>query len=316
MKFLITGSSGFIGFHLAKKLLQQGHDVVGIDNHNDYYDISIKKNRKKLLETEKFKFFQQDLNNLNISESNFDFAINLAAQAGVRVPKDKEYLYEHSNSKGFEKFCEFCEFKDIKKIIYASSSAVYSDIDTEIFTEGVTKLNPKSIYGLSKLSNEKFASMYAGNKEISIVGLRFFSVYGPFGRPDMAYYSFAKAINDGTSLVLNNNGSMQRDMTYIDDVVDGIQGAINYINHKKSAIKNEIFNLGNNVPILTSTLLDVLQKKLKKKAYIEHMQTENESLITHADITKAKNLLGYDPKISFENGIDLFLKWYKSYENK
>ena len=315
MKVLVTGSSGFIGFHLIKNLLNSGHEVVGIDNHNDYYNPDLKLKRLALLNSSKFYFYPLDVNNISLKDGDFDLAINLAAQAGVRVSKDKEYLYESSNIDGFKSFCNFCIEKDINKIIYASSSSVYSDTDKGKFCEYETSLRPKSKYGKSKLLNEIYASELIKSHDLSMVGLRFFSVYGPFGRPDMAYYSFTKAIKENKTISLNNEGNMFRDMTFIDDIIQGILGAIDYILNPESKNKNEIFNLGNDAPIKTSYLLSKIEKIIGKKALIKHFTTENENKKTHADITKAKNLLGYDPKVSFDYGIERFLDWHKYYEN-
>ena len=315
MKVLVTGSSGFIGFHLVKNLLKSGHQVVGIDDHNDYYNPALKFERFTLLNSKNFSFHQMDINNISLKDRSFDLAINLAAQAGVRVSKDKEYLYESSNIQGFKSFCNFCKEKNINKIIYASSSSVYSDSDQGKFRENETSLKPKSMYGKSKLLNEIYASELIKSYDLSMVGLRFFSVYGPFGRPDMAYYSFTKAIKENRAINLNNEGNMLRDMTFIDDIIKGTLGAIDYVFNPENHNKNEIFNLGNDSPIKTSYLLRKIEKLIGKKASIQHFTTENESLITHADITKAKNLLGYDPKVSFDQGIERFLDWHKHYEN-
>tara|TARA_B100002019_G_scaffold62783_1_gene53843 strand:- start:21119 stop:22069 length:951 start_codon:yes stop_codon:yes gene_type:complete len=315
MKILVTGSSGFIGFHLIKELLNAGYDVVGIDDHNDYYNPDLKLKRLALLTSKNFTFYNMDINNICIEDENFDLAINLAAQAGVRVSKDKEYLYESTNIQGFKAFCNFCKEKDIDKIIYASSSSVYSDTAKRKFCEEETFLQPKSKYGLSKLSNEIYASEFVKSSNLSMIGLRFFSVYGPFGRPDMAYYSFTKAILEDTTISLNNEGGMYRDMTFIDDIVQGILGAIRYIFNPDSKNKNEIFNLGNDFPIKTSYLLHRIENIIGKTTRIRHFTTKNENIKTHADITKAKNLLGYDPKISFDEGIKRFIDWYKHYED-
>ena len=315
MKILVTGSSGFIGFHLIKRLLREGHEIIGVDNHNDYYDVSLKELRLNSLGTENFSFYKQDINKLSIPESGFDMAINLAAQAGVRVKKENEYLYEESNINGFKKFCEFCKLKGIDNVIYASSSSVYSERINGKFSENELNLVPKSKYGASKLANEQHAKQFMDISNISFLGLRFFSVYGPFGRPDMAYFSFTNSIKRNTAITLNNRGLMLRDMTYIDDIIDGICGAMIYMNNAKEQVRNEIFNLGNDQPISTKELLSTIEKKLKKTTKIKHLNTNNEALMTHADITKAKNLLRYDPKVTFEKGIELFLNWHKNYEN-
>jgi len=256
-----------------------------------------------------------DINNICIDDENFDLAINLAAQAGVRVSKDKEYLYQSSNIAGFKSFCNFCIEKNINKILYASSCSVYSDGDNGKFSEYETSLKPKSEYGKSKLLNETYASELIKSCDLSMVGLRFFSVYGPFGRPDMAYYSFTKAIKENRTISLNNEGNMYRDMTFIDDIIKGTIGAIDYVFKPECKNKNEIFNLGNDAPIKTSYLLRKIEKIIGKNALIENFKTKNENIKTHADITKAKNLLGYDPKVSFDEGIKRFLDWHKHYEN-
>tara|TARA_B100002019_G_scaffold175097_1_gene151311 strand:- start:902 stop:1852 length:951 start_codon:yes stop_codon:yes gene_type:complete len=315
MKILVTGSSGFIGFHLVNSLLNSGHEVVGIDDNNDYYNPKLKLERLALLNSKNFTFYESDINNFAVAEKNFDLAINLAAQAGVRVPKEKEYLYEHSNIEGFKSFCNFCKRVKIDKILYASSSSVYADENDSKFCEISTPLRPKSLYGKSKLANEIYASELIKTDDLSLVGLRFFSVYGPFGRPDMAYYSFTKAIKEQKTINLNNNGNMYRDMTFIDDIIDGIHRAIDYVLKSESKNKNEIFNLGNDSPVKVSNMLHKLEHIIGKNALFKAALTENEAFKTHADITKAKNLLGYDPKVCFEEGIERFLDWHRNYEN-
>ena len=314
MKILITGSSGFIGFHLVSELLRLGHQVVGIDNHSK--DFEIKLHRNKLLQNENFTFHMLDLNDdLSDISGEYDLAINLAAQAGVRLEPSQFNLYEHSNINGFKNFCGFCKKHNIKKIIFASSSSVYSDNSQNKFSENSTLLSPKSYYGQTKLMNEEFSKSFFENFDNQIIGLRFFSVYGPFGRPDMAYYSFAKNLLEGKPITLNNDGNMARDMTYISDIINGIILSIDYLNNTKVKT-NEIFNLGNDKPIKTLHLLETLQKKLNKRSSIMHTKTYYESKFTHADISKSKSILGYSPETSFEEGIDLFLMWFLSYHNK
>ena len=315
MKIIVSGSSGFIGFHLIKELLKVGHEVIGFDNHNDYYNPDLKLKRLSLLASKNFTFYEVDINNISINDQDFDLAINLAAQPGVRVPEEKEYLYKTTNIKGFNSFCNYCIKKNIKRIIYASSSSVYSDTQERKFHEEDSILEPKSNYGKSKILNELHASKIAKLSDMSMVGLRFFSVYGPFGRPDMAYYAFTQAIKDKRFVMLNNHGNMYRDMTYIDDIIQGILGAIDYALNPKNTNKNEIFNLGNDTPIKTSFMLDKIEKFIGKKALIQHCESKNENLKTHANITKAKNLLGYMPKVTFDDGIGRFLDWHKHYEN-
>ena len=278
MKILVTGSSGFIGHHLIKKLLSDGYSVVGIDNMNDYYSPSLKRDRNKLIKSKNYKLIECDLNDINQIQdaSDFELVINLAAQAGVRVSREQEYLYDHSNVKGFKSLCNFCAKNRITKIIYASSSSVYSGDGKNKFVETQTNLSPMSLYGKSKLSNELLASKLVKNMNIHMIGLRFFSVYGPLGRPDMAYYSFTNALKKQEVIKLNNSGAMFRDMTFIDDIVSGILKAINYIFQKNIAIKNEIFNLGTESPIETIKLLKILERKLRKKTKIQIIDTKNE----------------------------------------
>ena len=315
MKILVTGSSGFIGFHLVNKLLDLGHEVIGLDNHNEYYDSNLKKERNKISIKKNLRFLNVDLNDLFIQDDDFDLAINLAAQAGVRVKKENEYLYKKTNIDGFQQLINQCIEKGIKRVIYASSSSVYSDAEEAKFSEYSSILKTKSLYGMSKLANEQIAEEASKNHNISLIGLRFFSVYGPWGRPDMAYYAFTRAIKEKHVISLNNDGNMYRDMTFIDDIVQGILGAIEFVLKQENMNKHEIFNLGNDAPIKISQMLHKLEQILGQKALIKFSKTENEVLKTHADITKAKNLLGYEPKVCFDEGIEKFLDWHKHYEN-
>jgi len=312
MKILITGSSGFIGFHLANKLLDLGHDVTGIDNHNEYYDSNLKRNRNKISISKNLKFFNMDLDTMEIPDNNYDLAINLAAQAGVRVKKENEYLYQKTNIDGFKKFVDRCIENGIKKVIYASSSSVYSDTEGTKFSESSSLLEPKSFYGLSKLANEQLADEMSQKHDLSFVGLRFFSVYGPWGRPDMAYYLFTEKIKKNETLTLFNQGKMSRDMTYIDDIIDGIVASINLITSSLNA-KHEIINLGNDKPISTKKLLKTIESELMQQASVKYAKTTNEAFFTHADIEKAKKTLAYNPKIQFETGIRKFLEWHDEY---
>ncbi len=316
MKILITGSSGFIGFHLTSKLLKLGHEIIGVDDHNDYYDIKLKEQRRDRLLGKNFTFYKQDINEIAIKEKNFDLAINLAAQAGVRIPKSKHYLYSHTNINGYQNFCNFCLNQNIKNIIYASSSSVYSDKEGTKFLENNTKLEPKSEYGKSKLLNEVFSSYFSKKTETNFIGLRFFSVYGPYGRPDMAYFLFTELLKQNKKIILNNNGSMARDMTYIDDIIEGILSSINLIMSGNFTQKHEIVNLGNDTPVTANDLLRMLEKKLIRKSKIDYRETANESMYTHADISKAKRLLGYNPKVNLDDGLDKFLQWHNSYGKK
>ena len=313
MRILITGVAGFIGFHLAKKLIKQGHEIVGIDNINDYYDTNLKKSRLSILESENFEFNELDINQVSSLNKNFDLIINFAAQAGVRVPEEKKANYQHSNVDGFKKVVDYCIEHSIEKLIYASSSSVYDDSSSKSFSENDTDLKPKSLYGETKLFNEEY--MEKLDSRIDCIGLRFFSVYGPFGRPDMAYFSFTESLKKGQPIKLHNNGSMARDMTFIDDAIDGIIKSIDFLMNSDKEIGNELFNIGNDRPILTSDLLKTLQNHLNIEGNIRDIEVSNESLYTRADLTKSKSILGYNPKTAFEDGIKIFLDWHKDYEN-
>ncbi len=312
MKILITGVAGFIGFHLAKKLIENGHQISGVDNLSDYYNPDLKKLRLSILKSKNFKFFELDINNINLIDKNFDLVINFAAQAGVRVPEEKKENYIHSNINGFKKVVEFCVENSIKKLIYASSSSVYDDSSSQAFSESDSNLKPKSIYGETKLFNEQYIENYS--HKIESVGLRFFSVYGPYGRPDMAYFSFTESLKKGQIIKLHNNGTMARDMTYIDDAVDGVIKSIDFLLDSNKKNRNEVFNIGNDSPILTSKLLKILENNLKTKSEIKNIDVLNESIYTHADLKKSKSMLGYNPKIRLEEGIKKFLDWHKTYE--
>lgn len=292
-----------------------GYAVIGLDNINDYYNIQLKKNRLKILQTnENFHFYLDDLNNLN-KINNFrpgiTTAINLAAQAGVRLPKNQNYKYDHSNINGFCSFLEFCKRNEIQNILYASSSSVYSGINKTPYSEGFTLKKPLSKYAETKIMNEKLAKKFAEEHRKNIIGLRFFTVYGPWGRPDMAYFDFMKRILEKKEVVLFNNGELARDMTYIDDIVDGILSAITYA--EKSERYHEIFNLGNSAPVKTKHLLQLIQDKLKVNAQIKHINNPNEVKITFADCSKSNELLKYDPKVNVEEGMDNFFDWFRSY---
>lgn len=318
MRVLVTGCCGFIGFHLCVALMKKDISVVGIDNLNDYYDQNLKKSRLSKLEHSLFTFCNLDINNIskiNIESKKFDIVVNLAAQAGVRVKKNKEHLYETTNVIGFKTVCKFCVENGIDKIIYASSSSVYSDKKYEKFNEEKTIIDPKSKYGKSKYQNEIYADLVSKKNKLSMIGLRFFSVYGPYGRPDMAYYIFTDSIENNKVINLNNDGSMLRDMTYIDDVVDGVIKSIDFL-IKKNTKNNHIFNLGNDNPIQTKKLLSNIAEKLNKKPQIRNKISYGESAFTHSDNSKAKKYLRYNPKTDLSDGLDKFISWYKDYYGK
>ncbi len=311
MKIIITGACGFIGFHLSKKLLKQNHSILGIDNLNDYYDVSLKENRlTKLRESKKFKFFKFSLNNVREIEEIFknfkpNIVINLAAQAGVRYSEINPNAYIDSNVLGFLNILKLSLNYQIDKFIYASSSSVYGENSKAPFKENHL-LNPISLYGKTKLSNELIAEEFSKLSPIQFIGLRFFTVYGPYGRPDMAYYKFSQKIQRQEKITLFNKGNMSRDMTYIDDIVNGI---VLSIDNKNFETRHEIFNLGNTQPISTSDLIKIIERRYKRKALISNKSSENEVFITHADITKSQRVLGYKPVTNIIDGMYNFFEW-------
>ena len=311
MKILVTGCAGFLGNFLTLKLLENGHSVTGIDNLNNYYDPELKLERLGRISSKNFKFVKLDINDIDNLNENFDLLINFAAQAGVRVSEAKQKFYVKTNINGFKKVLSFCEKNHIKKLLYASSSSVYSDSIIEPYSETTTDLSPKSTYGQTKLFNEFYVKNF--NCSVDSVGLRFFSVYGPYGRPDMAYFSFTDSLKKGIPIKLHNKGEMMRDMTFIDDAINGIINSIDFL--LKNKTKSEIFNIGNNSPIKTFEMLRIIEKKLGITANIKNINVENESKYTNADLDKSRRVIGYNPKVSFEEGITKFLDWHNKYES-
>ncbi len=311
MKIIITGACGFIGFHLSKKLLEQNHSILGIDSLNDYYDLSLKEKRlTKLRESKKFKFFKFSLNDVKEIEEIFknfrpNIVINLAAQAGVRYSEINPNAYIDSNILGFLNILKLSLNYQIDKLIYASSSSVYGDNSKAPFKENYL-LNPISLYGKTKLSNELIAEEFSKLSPIQFIGLRFFTVYGPYGRPDMAYYKFSQKIQNKEKITLYNKGNMSRDMTYVDDIINGI---VLSIDKKIFETRHEIFNLGNTHPISTIELIKIIERRYKRKALISHKSSENEVFITHADITKSQKVLGYKPLTNIIDGMYNFFEW-------
>ena len=311
MKFLVTGSCGFIGFHLCKNLLEDEHEVLGIDNLNSYYDVALKKKRLEILQTfNNFKFFREDITGIQpINELFKDFkpniVINLAAQAGVRYSKINPNSYIDSNVLGFLNIFNLCRDYEVKKFIYASSSSIYGSSENIPYKEDSSP-SPISLYGKTKYINEIISESFALENSFKSVGLRFFTVYGPYGRPDMAYFKFSQKIKENLKIELYNRGNMSRDMTYIDDIIQGIKL---FIKEDKLMKKHEIFNLGNTKPIKTTDLLFLIESHYDKKAIIEYKDSENEVEITHADITKANSLIGYYPKINISEGMENFFSW-------
>ncbi len=328
MKILVTGAAGFIGFHTVKKLVKSNYHVVGIDNLNNYYDQSLKKARLKLLEeinAENFTFELCDLKNkkdldLIFKNSSFDVVINLAAQAGVRYSLENPYSYLDSNLIGFLNILEACKNNEIKHLIFASSSSVYGmNYKTPFSTSDLVDY-PISLYAATKKANESLAFSYSHLFDIPITGLRFFTVYGPYGRPDMAYFKFTKAILNNEEIDVFNNGEMYRDFTHIDDIVDGIYKIISKppvaleSEVTKSSAKYKIYNIGNNDPVSLKRFIKIIEDACKKKAKINLLPMQAGDVpITFADIDDIKNDIGFNPSMKIEAGLSQFVDWYRTY---
>ena len=312
MKILITGAAGFIGFHLAKSFLEDGNEVTGIDEINDYYSINLKKQRLIYLQKyQKFEFFKLSLDEINSLKKEFDLVIHLAAQAGIRIKGSKVSNYKRSNIDGFHSMLNYITSHNIKNFIFASSSSVYGSSNNIPFKEDDNQMQPLSTYAETKILNEKEVTKLHNYYQFNSAGLRFFTVYGRFGRPDMAYYKFTKKIDNDEPIVLFNDGDMSRDMTHIDDIIKGIKSCSEYICEQKLGL-NEIFNLGNDQPIKTNYLVNFISSSLKKDAEIINRYSSIEVKNTHASIEKSKLILAYKPKIDFNDGMLDFISWYNS----
>ena len=327
MKILVTGVAGFIGFHTAKKLLVE-HEITGIDNINDYYDQSLKLSRLKELENfdtkKNFKFIQTDISEKDplgkIFSENFDCVIHLAAQAGVRYSIENPYAYNQSNITGFLNILENTKIKKIKHLIFASSSSVYGSNIKQPFSVNDMTDFPVSVYAATKKSNEVMAHAYSHLFNIPMTGLRFFTVYGPFGRPDMAYFNFTKSIFEEKEIQVFNEGKMKRDFTYIDDIVEGIKKILDFIPNKNdnyltnSNAPFRLLNIGNNNPVKLEEFIKILEQKCNKRAiktYFPMQQGDVEE--TFADIDDLSKLTGFSPKTTLSNGLGKFVDWYKKY---
>lgn len=312
-RILVTGAAGFIGFHLAHRLKARGDQVIGLDNFNDYYPPAFKFDRAELLSLKGIELIRADvadhaLLHDTIATHEITHVVHLAAQAGVRYSLANPQAYVNANITGFLNILETCRKFPHLCLTYASSSSVYGKNTKTPFSENDRTDQQASFYGVTKKTNELMAQTYHHLYGIPVTGLRFFTVYGPWGRPDMAYYSFAKAILENTPIDVYNFGDMRRDFTYIDDIVDGIVAAIDL------EAKYELFNLGNHHPEPLSALIESLEHSLGKKAQIRHLPMQpGDVLATYADIDHSKKLLGFSPKISLAEGIKRFATWYKTY---
>ena len=323
MKILVTGAAGFMGYHVVKKLLDYKNDVVGIDNFNDYYDVKLKKARYsqlKKIKTKNLNFYKIDLQNetkLNnlFKKHKFDFVINLAAQAGVRYSLSNPDSYLNSNIIGFYNLLKFSVKYKIKHLIGASSSSVYGEQTNNTKEEDNTD-KPLQFYAATKKSNELMAHSFSNIYKIPITMIRFFTVYGPWGRPDMMLYKFTDLITKNKKIPFYNKGHHYRDFTYIDDTVDGILLSVKKIPkiNKNKKVPFEVYNLANSKQVYLREFLSELEKQLKIKVKIMNLKKQNGDVFrTSANISKAKKNLGYNPKTGYKEGITQFLKWYKKY---
>jgi UDP-glucuronate 4-epimerase len=316
-RILVTGAAGFIGYHISKRLLEDGYEVFGIDSMNGYYSTQIKFDRVGHLKGyDNFSFSNVNIcNRLDIdglfAANKFDLVIHLAAQAGVRYSIDAPHKYAESNLIGFVNILEACRQQNIKKFLFASSSSVYGNRTDGPFSEIGTTDEPESIYAATKKSNELMAYAYAKQFGIQTIGLRFFSVYGPWGRPDMAYYTFTRKILKDEVIPVFNRGEMVRDFTYVDDIAEGVFKLIKQLDRLGSY---KIYNLGNNHPVKIMTFIGELEKAIGKKAIIEYLPMQaGDVVFTCADITAAKKDFNYSPSTDIEVGLGQFVSWYKSY---
>lgn len=332
MKILVTGTAGFIGYHVAKKLLERGHKVVGLDNINNYYDVSLKYGRladsgiveknivycklERSIKYPDYRFIKlnlEDRENIQklFKEEKFDTVCNLAAQAGVRYSIENPHSYIVSNILGFMNILECCRHNSIEHLVYASSSSVYGLNSKVPFSEDDKVDNPISLYAATKKANELMAHTYSHLYQLPTTGLRFFTVYGPWGRPDMAPMLFAKAISEGEPIKVFNQGDLTRDFTFIEDIVEGVIRVIECKTNCNDPYN--IYNIGCSNPVKLIDFIQTLEKALDKKANKIMMPMQKGDVYqTYADITKLTTVFGYKPSIGLKEGVDKFIKWYKT----
>lgn len=332
MRLLITGVAGFIGFHLAKFRLERGDSVIGIDNLNDYYDVSLKQARLEQLQTyPNFSFYQIDITDMQTINTIFashqpQRVINLAGQAGVRYSLTNPHAYVQANIIGFTNIIEACRHHQIEHLIYASSSSVYGANAAQPYKESDGVNHPLAIYAATKKANELIAHSYSHLYQLPTTGLRFFTVYGPWGRPDMAFFSFTRDILAGKAIKVYNHGQMQRDFTYIDDIIAGVSLAIDkranpnpdWSPHEPDAASSNapyrIYNIGCGNPVNLLDYIEAIEQAVGKKAIKEFLPLQDgDVLATHADTQRLQNDLGYLPKIGFKEGVSRFVEWYLSF---
>jgi len=325
MKILITGVAGFIGYHLAQRLLLDGEQIYGIDNLNDYYDVNLKKARlAQLTPNANFQFQLLDLNNREgilklFQEQNFDCVVNLAAQAGVRYSLENPFAYIDSNLVGFANILEACRHTQPQHLVFASSSSVYGTNTKIPFSVTDNVDNPVSLYAATKKANELMAHSYRHLYSLPITGLRFFTVYGPWGRPDMAYFKFVQAIEQNQAINIFNYGKMQRDFTFIDDVIEGVVRVMHQppkaaLNNNHNNARYKIYNIGNNQPVELLTFIEVIEKAMGKQAIKNFLPMQPGDVPrTYADVDELMQDVGFKPTTNIEQGIDNFVRWYKDF---
>lgn len=333
-KILITGTAGFIGFHLAKRMLEDGWEVVGYDNINDYYDVNLKYARLqetgihqeeieygKLVRSHthpNYRFVKANLEDRTLMEElfrkeQFDVVCNLAAQAGVRYSLENPHAYVESNLVGFMNILECCRHNNIKHLVYASSSSVYGNSEKVPFSEDDRVDYPVSLYAATKKANELMANTYSHLYQLPTTGLRFFTVYGPWGRPDMAPMLFAQAITEGKPIKVFNNGNMKRDFTYVDDIVEGVVRVITNIPSKEEEHPYyRIFNIGCSNPVPLMDFIHTMEEAIGKKAVLEmYPMQKGDVPQTYADTTKLEGEIGYKPRVKLDDGLKEFVEWFK-----
>jgi UDP-glucuronate 4-epimerase len=329
---LVTGAAGFIGYHLAQRLLGDGCNIVGLDNLNPYYDVSLKEARLERLQKEpNFTFVQLDLAERNqlqglFTRSGFDVVVNLAAQAGVRYSLENPHAYVDSNLVGFVNLLECCRHHAVQHLVFASSSSVYGANTAMPFSVHQNVDHPVSLYAATKKANELMAHTYSHLYQLPCTGLRFFTVYGPWGRPDMALFLFTRAILENKPIQVFNHGKMQRDFTYIDDIIEGVVRVMgrlpaanpdwsgNAPDPGTSYAPYKLYNIGNNNPVELIKFIEVIETALGRQATKQFMDLQPGDVVaTYADVDDLMQDVGFKPATTIEDGIGRFVKWYKNY---
>jgi len=332
MTYLVTGAAGFIGYHLAKKLLEQGEEVLGVDNLNDYYSVQLKRDRlDQLTSFPKFCFKKLDLADREAVDSlfqnhDFDTVLHMAAQAGVRYSLENPHAYVDSNLVAFVNILEGCRAQKVAHLVYASSSSVYGANKKVPFSVDDPVDHPVSLYAATKKANELIAHSYSHLYDLPTTGLRFFTVYGPWGRPDMALYKFADAITQGRPIDVYNHGDMRRDFTYIDDIVEGVLRVAKHIPNADTRVGSkslgsqaayQLFNIGNHQPVELESLISVLESCLGQSAKKNYLPMQpGDVLETYADIESLRTAVGFCPSTPIEEGVQQFTQWYLQYHGK